>query len=209
MDSLEASRGLDGERRLNLYRDLIKKYPKSLAIRQRFLLYTGIDKFEEAVYDYLLTSLQKGVPSLFVTTRDLLYNDAKKVSIIENVLSSIINVLESDKTLIGQTQLEAPTTILWAYYYMAQHLDWSKNHCEALKMINKALDHTPTLVEAYMIKAKILKHSGSFLSASEEMDKARQLDLQDRCINSKCAKYMFRAGRIQDAERTVCLFTKV
>jgi peptide alpha-N-acetyltransferase len=216
LDSLEASRGLNGElndgnseRRLNLYRDLIKKYPRSFAIKQRLILYTPMDRFEEIVKDYIILSLQKGVPSLFVTTRDLLYKDFARTEVIENVLSNVIIALERDKKLSGHTELEAPTTILWAYYYMAQHLDWKKKYVEALKMIDKALEHTPTLLEAYMIKAKILKHSGSFQHASEEMDRARKLDLQDRYINSKCAKYMFRAGRIENAEKTVCLFTRV
>lgn len=213
LDSLEASRGLDGEqnaeRRFNLYRDLVKKYPQSFSIKQRFVLFSPSDQFQELVKDYIISSLQKGVPSLFVTTRDLLYKDAAKVQVIEQVLLNVINVLESDKTFSGQTELEAPTTLLWAYYYMAQHLDWNKKYSEALAMIDKALDHTPTLLEAYMIKAKILKHSGGFKAASEVMDTARKLDLQDRFINSKCVKYMFRAGRIQDAENTVCLFTRV
>ena len=225
LDNLEASRGLsrgnlknlkalelkdsDIERRLNLYRDLLKKYPKSFAIKQRLIFYTPNVRFEEAVKDYIISSIQKGVPSLFVTTRDLFYGDSFRAQVIEKVISNLINGLEGSGKVDGSADLDPPTTLLWSYFYMSQHLDWKKQYLEALKVIEKAIDHTPTLVEAYMIKAKILKHSGSFLKASEEMDNARKLDLQDRFINSKCTKYMFRAGRIQDAEKTVSLFTRV
>lgn len=188
---------------------MIKKYPHSFAIKQRFILYTPCNRFEESFKDYIISSFRKGIPSIFVTTRDLIYKDLEKVKVIDKVLSDIITVLESEKKFSGQTEVEPPTTILWAYFYNAQHLDWKNQYSESLKMIDKAIYHTPTLLEAYMIKAKLLKHSGSVQSAAEEMDKARKLDLQDRFINSKCAKYMFRAGRIQEAEKIVCLFTRV
>jgi len=46
---------------------------------------------------------------------------------------------------------------LWTYYYLAQHFDRLKNYQRALKYIDEALKHTPTLIELYMAKAKILK----------------------------------------------------
>ena len=159
--------------------------------------------------DFLISYLQKGVPSFFVTTRDLLYKDSQKVASIEKLLGDLIHILESSGKIDKGSDLEAPTTLLWAYYYMAQHFDWNNQYSKALDFIDRALTHSPTLIEAIMIKAKILKHSGSYLKASEEMDKARKLDLQDRFVNSKCVKYMFRAVRIQEAEATVGLFTRV
>ena len=40
------------------------------------------------------------------------------------------------------------------------------------------------------------------------MNEARELDLQDRFVNSKCVKYMLRNGKIEEAEKTAGLFTK-
>jgi len=40
------------------------------------------------------------------------------------------------------------------------------------------------------------------------MNEARELDLQDRFVNSKCVKYMLRNGNIDEAEKTAGLFTK-
>lgn len=41
------------------------------------------------------------------------------------------------------------------------------------------------------------------------IDEAQSLDTADRYINSKCAKYMIRAGMISDAETMCSKFTRV
>ena len=54
-----------------------------------------------------------------------------------------------------------------------------------------------------------IKHSGNFVEAAEVMGKARELDLQDRFINSKHAKYLMRCDKIEEAEKILGLFTRV
>ena len=54
---------------------------------------------------------------------------------------------------------ESPTTVLWLYYLTAQHYDKLGSTEKAQFYINKALEHTPTLIELYAIKAKICKVS--------------------------------------------------
>lgn len=41
------------------------------------------------------------------------------------------------------------------------------------------------------------------------MDEAQALDTADRFINSKCAKYMLKAGMIKEAEEMCSKFTRV
>ena len=41
---------------------------------------------------------------------------------------------------------------------LSQHYDFQKNYDIAHQYIEKAIAHTPTLVELYLIKGKILKH---------------------------------------------------
>ena len=53
--------------------------------------------------------------------------------------------------------MQDPTVLLWTNFYLAQHYDHFRKTKSALKYINKVLDHTPTLIEGYMIKAKIYK----------------------------------------------------
>lgn len=41
------------------------------------------------------------------------------------------------------------------------------------------------------------------------MDEAQALDTADRFINSKCAKYMLKAGLVKEAEEMCSKFTRV
>ena len=55
----------------------------------------------------------------------------------------------------------------------------------------------------------MLQHAGDISEAVHWLDEAQSLDMADRYINSKCAKYMLRAGRIADAELMCSKFTRV
>ena len=54
---------------------------------------------------------------------------------------------------------ESPTSLLWTYYFLAQHFDFLRNTECALEFINLALEHTMTLIELYIVKARIYKAS--------------------------------------------------
>jgi len=54
-----------------------------------------------------------------------------------------------------------------------------------------------------------VQHAGDIHEAVRWLDEAQSLDMADRYINSKCAKYMLRAGRITDAELMCSKFTRV
>lgn len=60
-----------------------------------------------------------------------------------------------------------------------------------------------------MIRARILKRAGDSIGAVLAMEEARSLDLQDRFLNTKAAKYLFRDGQIEEANGVLGLFTKV
>lgn len=59
-----------------------------------------------------------------------------------------------------------------------------------------------------MTKGRILKHAGDYVQAMNVLNEARELDLQDRFINSKCSKYMLRADKMAEAEKTVVMFAR-
>lgn len=48
-------------------------------------------------------------------------------------------------------------------------------------MLEQCVAHTPTLEEAYGVKARILKHAGDPEGAAAAADRARHMDLADRC----------------------------
>ena len=60
-----------------------------------------------------------------------------------------------------------------------------------------------------IISVVFLQHAGDIHEAVNCLDEAQSLDTADRYINSKCAKYMLRAGMIKEAEEMCSKFTRV
>ncbi|EGD73672.1 hypothetical protein PTSG_05385 [Salpingoeca rosetta] len=89
-----------------------------------------------------------------------------------------------------------------------RHQDRLGQRDDALATIRRAIDHTPTVVELYMVEGRILKHLGRLDEAATQVDFARQLDTADRFINSKAAKYLLRAGRIEEGQTIAGLFAR-
>lgn len=47
--------------------------------------------------------------------------------------------------------------MLWVQYFLAQHFDMIDQQTPSLEYINAAIESTPTLIELFLIKAKIYK----------------------------------------------------
>lgn len=47
--------------------------------------------------------------------------------------------------------------MLWSVFYLAQHHDHLHHFQQALSLIDQAIEHTMTLIELYIVKAKIYK----------------------------------------------------
>uniref|UniRef100_A0A672Z7Y2 N(alpha)-acetyltransferase 15, NatA auxiliary subunit n=1 Tax=Sphaeramia orbicularis TaxID=375764 RepID=A0A672Z7Y2_9TELE len=160
------------------------------------------EKFRECLDRYLRMNFSKGCPPVFTTLKSL-YNDKEKVAIIEEL---VVGYETSLRSYDGKE--EPPTTLLWVQYFLAQHYDMIGQQTLALEYINTAIESTPTLIELFLIKAKIYKHAGNIREAAQWMDEAQALDTADRFINSKCAKYMLKAGMIKEAEEMCSKFTR-
>ncbi|KAJ3064506.1 hypothetical protein HDU98_012091 [Podochytrium sp. JEL0797] len=201
-----------------MFEDLVDEHRRSNTLKRVPLNYASGDRFTRMMDHFLRFNFQKGVPSVFMSVRDL-YTDAAKLSTIQTLLLSYVENLTAHSAFSAPIPaaadedeiqvVEPPSAILWVYYYLAQHYDFLGDRSKALEYIELAIQHTPTLVELFMTKAKILKHAGDIQQAMQVMNYARNLDLQDRCINTKCVKYMLRAGEIEEAEKTVVLFCRV
>ncbi|CCG84078.1 protein of unknown function [Taphrina deformans PYCC 5710] len=197
------------------YSELQKLYPKASAPRRRPLDWLSGDDFQQAADKYLRHLLQKGVPSTFVDIKAL-YDSQSKADTIENLALSYLTEFKQTTVLDangsshenGQVAVpaEAPTSYLWTLYFLAQSYDHRRKLQQAIETIDKAIDHTPTLVELHLTKARILKHCGSPSLAAEQMNVARELDLQDRFINTKSTKYYLRADLNAEAMNTISLF---
>lgn len=201
------------EEQIYFYKQYAEQYPRSDVPRKQPLLFLTGDQFRKALDKYLRRALTKGVPPLFKELK-IVFQYSDKLRIIEEIMLDYVTNLSksgyysSDDIENKDVEKEAPTTLLWVYYYLAQHFDYLKNFDKALEYINKAIDYTPTLVELYMIKGKIYKHSGDIYEAVKWMDEAQSLDTADRFVNYKCSKYMLRANMIKEAEEIAGKFTR-
>ena len=90
---------------------------------------------------------------------------------------------------------------------MSQHHLHNNKPDQALSFINKAIEHTPTVPDLYLHKAKIFYHLGNTEHAQKLVDEGRLLDTADRNINYTCAKYMLRNDDVQSAHDMMCLFS--
>ncbi|KAF9394805.1 hypothetical protein CPC16_010160 [Podila verticillata] len=193
---------------LELFKDLQTKHPRSNVAKRLPLGFATGETFVKVADDYCRVMLRKGVPSLFVNIKSL-YANSEKEQAMEKLTLGYLAALDKSKGFDHSGSIvEPPTALLWTLYFLAQHFDFKNETEKALEYINRAIEHTPTLVELHMTKGRILKHAGDHISAMACLNEARELDLQDRFINSKCTKYMVRADNIADAEKTVVLFTR-
>ncbi|ORX57911.1 putative N-terminal acetyltransferase [Piromyces finnis] len=206
--NLESPSDDDVKKIIEINSELLEKYPKSLILKRTPLIYLKGEEFNKEIKEYLKIYFIKCVPSLFNSLKDI-YVNPEKAKVIESTALEYYDQLEKNGKFDGDEQKQYPTTKLWILIFLSKLYDNKRNSTKALEYINKAIEHTPTLVESYMLKARIYKHAGDLETAMNIMNEARELDLQDRFVNSKCVKYMLRNGNIDEAEKTAGLFTKV
>uniref|UniRef100_A0A8C9WFF8 N-alpha-acetyltransferase 15, NatA auxiliary subunit n=1 Tax=Scleropages formosus TaxID=113540 RepID=A0A8C9WFF8_SCLFO len=201
--------GTSVEEKQKIYEEAWERYPKGLVPRRLPLNFLTGEKFRECLDRYLRMNFSKGCPPVFTTLKSL-YHDKEKVSIIEELVVGYETSLNSCRMFNPNDdgKEEPPTTLLWVQYFLAQHYDQIGQPSLALEYINVAIDSTPTLIELFLIKAKIYKHAGNIREAVRWMDEAQALDTADRFINSKCAKYMLKAGMVKEAEEMCSKFTR-
>ncbi|OLL26716.1 N-terminal acetyltransferase A complex subunit nat1 [Neolecta irregularis DAH-3] len=179
-----------------LYHDLQQRYPKSDAAKRRFLDHLNGDEFRDLLKPYLIAAFQKGIPSIFANIKSL-YQDKSKREIAFQVVNEYIASLDT-----------LDNSLLWAHYYLAQHHDYIANFDKAQEYIETTIQLSPETVELRMFKARILKHVGDIPGAAKTMNEARESDLRDRFVNTKCVKYYLRDNQNTLAAEIAKPFTR-
>lgn len=159
---------------------------------------------------YLRRKLNKGVPSTFPNIKAL-YTDPEKKSIIEELVLGYT----SEKTMNGSTEgkVNGETSEIFeksVLYFLAQHYNYalSRDLAKATEYIDRLIEMDPKSVDYNQIKARIWKHYGDTEKAADTINHARELDLKDRYINTKCAKYQLRNNENDKALDTMSKFTR-
>ncbi|KAG6901442.1 hypothetical protein C0995_011955 [Termitomyces sp. Mi166 len=198
---------------LDVLRQFSSQLPKATAPRRLSLTIATGAEFHDLAKSYLFSGLTKGIPSLFVDVKSLYPNPSKRDVIEDLVEAARVEFTPSSSAAASSSTSAAaedtdPTIYLWTLYFLAQHHSYLGRPKKALETIEIALEHTPTLPELHTCKARILKRAGDLLGAAKCVNDARLLDGQDRFLNTKGAKYLLRAGCVEEASNMLGLFTK-
>jgi len=226
--TLATMKPLTGDQRqalLNTYQgNLAERFPRSAAVRRIPLTLLEGGELKAAIDPYCRKGLSKGVPSLgcdlsalllvvqegkFVPATDPVDVRAHSTTaMVADLVDAYIVSLTTDSKFPNGESSESPSTIMWAWYLRSYFHEICGEYSAALAMVDKAIEHTPTGVDLYELKARILKASGDIEAAAECLDVGRDLDKQDRYINNQTTKYMLQANKAEVALERISLFVK-
>jgi len=141
--------------------------------------------------------LIKGAPAVIQDLKEL-YSDRQKAYEIEKVLLGFRENMSRSSVLEPSDEEEQdPTVWVWLLYFLANHYLFTRQADEALSVINEAISHTPTLLDLYTMKGKIMQLAGDRTEAAKLFEEARVLDQADRALNAIAACYQVKAGNVE------------
>ena len=129
-------------------------------------------------------------------------------SVLVELVDAYIVSLASDGTFPNDTTKHPPSAIVWAWYLRCVLYEQAAEYGPAISLINKCIDHTPTAVDFYELKSRVLESGGDIQSAANVVNAGRDLDHQDRYINNLATKTLLRAGREEEATKCISLFAR-
>jgi tetratricopeptide (TPR) repeat protein len=194
-----------------LENDLKIQSSKSRLLTRLELLLSEGSEFQMKFNKYFVQYVKQNIPSIFINIKFIYKHQQEKIPLIEEIIFNHIDSIEKEKKLSSEFTSEnlcLTPHIIWVYYYAASHLDYIKDTDKALIYINKAIDSTPTVVDFYILKSKILKHAGMLSDSALAYEKAKKLDLGDRYLNAKYAKTLVRNNELEKSLETMKEFIR-
>lgn len=169
------------------------------------------DAFKTAADEYLRQKLNKGVPSTQANVKAL-YADPEKRAIIEElVLGYASEEKQANGSVNGNSNGDTSDPFKKSVLlFLAKHYDYalSRNLDKAMEYVDRLIEMEPKNVDYNQLKARIWKHYGDTQKAADLINFARECDLKDRYINTKCAKYQLRNNENEKALETMSKFTR-
>lgn len=206
-ESLEYLKGIEtsyqidalNEQAVFTFVDMLReKFPRSNLVRSHYLHFLTGDNFEMAFKTYCLPLVKKGAPST-LNNIAIAYESEELTNLIGKVLKSLLSTFEN---------MEDSKAQFWCQYFLAQHNDRIGSPAQALHHLDAAYKIDTNEPDLFLLYARILKNSDRIEDAIKCAEHARKMDLGDRFLNSKCVKYLLRAGKMKEAQETMALFLK-
>lgn len=99
----------------------------------------------------------------------------EKTALLRELLEGYATSLKaSNKFAAGDEGEERPSVIINVQLTLASLYDALNEHTKALDTVNEAIAHTPTLIELYLVKAKIYKVGYDVVGQFRENDLLKQ-----------------------------------
>ncbi|CAJ1952474.1 unnamed protein product [Cylindrotheca closterium] len=205
--------------------EIFPDFERSAAVKRIPLNLVEGDRLRKSLGVFIRKSLVKGVPSLCreLSSFVLIEKDGRfeiasdpidikehsAFKLIVELADEYISCLQANSKLLADDEFEeSPSTELWAWYLRAGLHELAGEYESGIALLDKCIEHTPTLVDLYELKGRLLRSSGDIKTAVDTLDKGRDLDRQDRYINNQTTKYMLEAGMDTDALDRISMFTK-
>ena len=205
--------------------ELLPIFPHSHAVQRiPFALLEG-EELRKALDGRCRKDLVKGVPSLCAELCSYLYVregdrfvkpkdpvDIKEHPVFKMIIELadefIVNLESCAKFHVDDESECAPTSLLWAKFLRAGLHEFAGEYEKGISLLDQCLEDSPSEVDLYELKARLLKAAGDIKAAVECLDKGRELDQQDRYINNQTTKYMLQAEMEEEALKRISLFTR-
>lgn len=193
--------------------------------------------FRDYLKTLLRESFAKGIPSMFQALKSILVPSAASsalLAVADSVAMELAEELkaeaekekekEKDKKGEENGSEKTDTTVAvdddvpasaWALHFAAQTASALGDHeaakariAEAIETVAAAAVPQVKKIDFLTCKARVLRHAGDAAGAADTYEEARQLDTADRYLCNRAAKYLIRAGRIDEAIADVGLFIR-
>ena len=186
---------------IEILSELKTKYPKSKVLYNLELAFNQGEQFKKLFEEYFINQVEITIPSFYINVQFIYKLQFYKIKYIQEILDKYLDNIKNNKKF--SEKLDIPIHTSWVYFYAAQHYLFLTDLEKAIYYINLAIDLTPSVVEFYMIAAKIFKHSYMMDKCILAFEKAKLLDVGDRYLNAKMAKIYIREGEIEKCLETM------
>ena len=213
---------------MDAYRtELAPKYPQSWAVQRIPTTLLDGDELRKELDQRCRKGLRKGIPSLCSELRSFLWTETAngryirtedpvdvrahpRYAMFVDMVNGYVSSLEATSkfSVEDDDEEQPPTSLFWAWYLRAGLHELAGEYVDGIAVVDKCIEQTPSEVDAYELRARLLKASGNIEEAVMCLDKGRELDRQDRYINNLTTKFMLQAGMEEDALNRISMFTK-
>uniref|UniRef100_A0A7S3LAC1 Uncharacterized protein n=1 Tax=Amphora coffeiformis TaxID=265554 RepID=A0A7S3LAC1_9STRA len=210
----------------NVYQnELQPSFPKSHAVQRIPFSFMSMDELCSALEGRCKKDLARGVPSLCAELfSHVLIEEGGRYRkpmdpveikphplfqrLVRMVDGFVTNLESSSKFSPDDENTQGSDVLMWAWFLRAGMYELTGDLSEGIALLDKCLEKDPSCVDAYELKARLLRSAGDIAAASVCLDKGRDLDLSDRYINNQTTKYLLQAGKEAEALKRISMFTR-